>query len=180
MQFWAAFLSGLGVLIAVAGFLDKYYEDTGRASKWRSRLTQAYLWLEIHVPVISIRTIAVVALSAVTIGVVLGIIAIALILYSVFSVSPHDVNDNDGGLFFFPINWKVFFFGLCLIFAIAGILSAACIYIVAHPLLRNLVVHYLDKSSDPKVSPLAYTVAIIGIMVGVIKCIADIAKLLPS
>lgn len=180
MIFISLILSVTGLLTAIASMLDKFYNDNGKNDLIRIRLIKIFAFIDDKTPDISGREL--ITFIKITPIFILTFLLIAFFIYVQFFLYKLTAGYLPGFLatinrwaFYFTMP-KIFIFSLLAIICVAA--SVFMLLASAYGLARILALGFLGQVTHPTRSPLAYTIAILGIASALGKLFLDLAKAL--
>lgn len=158
-------LAATSLLVVLAAFVDRFYADPVRDDKWRIALIGLYSKIEDSTPHLSNSEIGSVILTLLISIIFFAILlVISPIMYAVIGI--YNVHYN--GFFYWPDQFsstRDFLHSLQIAGMSIFILLIGSFFTIlsAYAISRLVFVSILGAATNPKYSPLAFTVAIIGI-----------------
>lgn len=167
LQTWAALLTIIAVFVTIAQFWDRHYVKSKTSNLVRDAVIAFYLRLQKPMPWSDIKEfyLDITLYIASVVGFYGGILLIARII----STALYDFLLVLGIGLLVPIS-------LYLVGCIA--LKATLLVLALHAAADFMLVHILDKMSDPKISPFTYILSLLGLASAIGKAAIDIYKYL--
>jgi len=168
MQFWGTFLAIAALLVSVAQLWDKHYLKTKTSSGLRDRLIRFYLMLDERTPYMSKDDVKEIVLLPVR------LVVPSVILYGSILYIAHLISETlYGVLLVFAIG---LFAPIALVFLGAFVFSVFAVIALFYVITRWVLVHFLDKMSDPKTSPFTYLLSMLSLAAAAAKAAIEIIK----
>ena len=168
MQFWGTFLAIAALLVSVAQLWDKHYLKTKTSSGLRDRLIRFYLMLDERTPYMSKDDVKEIVLLPVR------LVVPSVILYGGILYIAHLISETlYGVLLVFAIG---LFAPIALVFLGAFVFSVFAVIALFYVITRWVLVHFLDKMSDPKTSPFTYLLSMLSLAAAAAKAAIEIIK----
>ena len=169
VQSWAAFLTAVAVAIAIAQLWDRHYVTTKTSNRARESLIRFYVYLDARtspVPKEEMKEWVMLPIRAILPG---------LLFYGAIFALAKLIGDT---LFYVLL---VVGLGLAIPLAVMLLAISVLTFIgiarIAYGISRFVLVHILDRMSDPKNSPFTYVLSMLAIFAAVAKAAIEVVKL---